>query len=63
MTGRADDPVFETRAELEVWACRTARDAKAHEVLGERTATLDALGIIKRVTLAHLHLPFDGEAA
>lgn len=52
------DPTFTTRVDLEQWASRTARDAKAHQVLGERTAVLDALAVIKRVTLAHLHLPF-----
>lgn len=50
------DPKFETRAELEAWAGKTARDAEAHRILGERTATLDAVIRIKRVTLAHSHL-------
>jgi len=52
------DPTFSTRAQLEQWAVLTAKQAAAHQALGERTATLEALALIKRVTLAHLHLPF-----
>ena len=52
------EPTFTTRADLEQWASRTAKDAMAHRALGERTAMLDALSLIKRVTLAHMHLPF-----
>ena len=52
------DPIFTTRAQLEQWAVHTAKNAAAHHALGERTATMDALALIKRVTLAHLHLPF-----
>lgn len=52
------DPEFTSRAELEQWAVLTAKNAAAHQALGERTATMEALALIKRVTLAHLHLPF-----
>jgi hypothetical protein len=45
------DPVFETRAELEMWALNIARDAKRDPA--KQLATLDR---IRRVTLAHLHL-------
>lgn len=53
----SSDPTFQTREELEAWASRLAREAMAHRALGERTAMLDALSVIKRVTMAHLHLP------
>ena len=48
------DPVFTTRADLEKWAgmkTRLAWGAKAQ---------LKALKEIKRVTLAHSHLPYEG---
>ncbi len=50
------DPTFKTREELEAWAGKTAREAQAHYCLGERTAILEGLDYIKRVTLAHSHL-------
>lgn len=52
----SSDPTFQTRAELEAWAARTAREAQAHHVMGERTSVLEALAVISRVTLAHPHL-------
>lgn len=55
------DPTFTTRADLEQWVSRAARDAQAHEALGERGAVIKALAAIKRVTVAHLHTPFPDE--
>lgn len=57
----SSDPTFQTRADLEAWSSRLAREAMAHRALGERTAMLDALSVIKRVTMAHIHLPFTDE--
>lgn len=53
------DPTFTTRADLEEWVARTGRKAVAHQVLGERTALLEATVHIRRVTLAHAHLLAD----
>lgn len=50
------DPTFATRADLEAWArqrCRYPDPAP--------DARLRALEDIRRVTIAHLHLPFEGQ--
>jgi hypothetical protein len=52
------DPRFTTRAELEAWAAKEARKPKT------ATGMLKALDRIRRVTLAHVHLPdIDGGGA
>ncbi len=51
------DPIFTTRTELEAWAIELPRFAQMHQKLGARGALLEALATIRRVTLAHLHLP------
>lgn len=51
------DPTFETRETLFQWAAKEARDAAVHSHwFGKRTAQLDALERIRRVTAAHQHL-------
>jgi len=61
------DPQFQTRADLEAWAKDMAGTvvtavtlAKASEP--EHTAAIwdSALAQLRRVTIAHLHLPFEG---
>jgi hypothetical protein len=47
----ADDPKFETRADLQFWAVKTAYDAGF-----KPKRQLAALETIRRVTLAHVHL-------
>jgi len=48
------DPVFQTRAELAEWAINVARQAgETHQ------AAIEAIDRIKRVTLAHVHLPVE----
>jgi len=53
------DPQFTTRAELVEWKNKAIRNARAHEILGERTAVLEAIERIRRVKLAHAHLEND----
>jgi len=49
------DPTFTTRAELEAWAVETAHWANCTPDQTMR-ARLEALDLIRRVTLAHVHL-------
>jgi hypothetical protein len=51
----SDNPTFTTRAELEAWAVEMAHWANCTPGQTMR-ARLDALDLIRRVTLAHLHL-------
>jgi hypothetical protein len=44
------DPAFTTRADLEAWAAKEARKPKT------AMGMLKALDLIRRVTLAHVHL-------
>ena len=57
------DPRFTTRAELEAWAggvARAASEAVTPETRAQKLERqLQALGRIRRVTLAHVHLKED----
>jgi hypothetical protein len=48
------DPIFTARAELESWASKQARCARTRE------QQIAIIPMIRRVTLAHAHLPTEG---
>jgi hypothetical protein len=55
------DPQFETRADLEAWAKNMVKDASIIARVGTSQQLKRALAQLRRVTIAHLHLPFEGE--
>jgi hypothetical protein len=51
------DPQFQTRADLEAWAIDMGRELNRRLAFGEPHRRM--LAQLRRVTIAHLHLPFE----
>jgi hypothetical protein len=59
------NPTFQSRAELEAWAVLESRKASINAAMmvdaADKVAVFsDCLAMLRRVTLAHSHLPHDG---
>jgi hypothetical protein len=51
------DPQFQTRADLEAWLTEARHHFNRRLAFGQPHRTIERL--IRRVTAAHLHLPFE----